>query len=45
MIMLLATREAVMGAFRLPPVLRGVGWLATGVMAAAAAGMFATMGH
>ncbi len=45
MIMLLATREAVMGAFRLPPLLRAVGWLATGVMAAAAVGMFATMGR
>ena len=45
MIMLLATRKAVMGAFRLPPMLRTIGWLATGVMAAAAVGMFATMGH
>ncbi len=45
MIMLLATRRDVMGRFALPPLLRTVGWLATGVMAAAAIGMFATMGR
>ena len=45
MIMLLAGRTVVMGAFRLPPLLNAVGWLATAVMAAAALGMFATMGH
>jgi NRAMP (natural resistance-associated macrophage protein)-like metal ion transporter len=41
--MLLACREAVMGEFTLGPVLKGVGWLATGIMAAAALGMFATL--
>ncbi|WP_158913229.1 NRAMP family divalent metal transporter [Caulobacter sp. S45] len=45
MMMLLARRHDVMGRFTLPPLLRGIGWLATAVMAAAAIGMFATMGH
>ena len=44
MLMLLAARKAVMGAFVLPPLLRVLGWIATSVMAAAAIGMFATMG-
>jgi hypothetical protein len=34
-----------MGKFRLPLLLRTVGWAATLVMAAAAIGMFATMGE
>jgi Mn2+/Fe2+ NRAMP family transporter len=44
MIMLLASRRAVMGDFGIRAGLRTVGWLATVVMAAAAVGMFATMG-
>ncbi len=44
MIMLMASREQVMGAFALPPVLKTFGWLATAVMAVAAVGMFATWG-
>jgi NRAMP (natural resistance-associated macrophage protein)-like metal ion transporter len=44
MIMLLATKPKAMGRFVLPPILKTVGWVATAVMAAAAAGMFATMG-
>ncbi|MGC1302744.1 MAG: divalent metal cation transporter [Caulobacteraceae bacterium] len=44
MMMLLARRRDVMGQFIVPPVLRAVGWIATAVMAAAAIGMFATMG-
>ena len=44
MMMLLAGRADVMGRFRLPPVLQAVGWVSTAVMAAAAVGMFATMG-
>ena len=44
MIMLLASRKAAMGAFKLRGVLKYVGWLATAVMTAAAIGMFATMG-
>jgi Mn2+/Fe2+ NRAMP family transporter len=43
MIMLMASREKVMGAFALRPVSR-FGWLATAVMTAAAFGMFATWG-
>ena len=42
MIMLMACRRQVMGEFTLSPWLRTFGWLATIVMAAAAAGMFAT---
>jgi hypothetical protein len=34
-----------MGQFTVGPVLNGFGWLATGVMALAAIGMFATMGY
>ena len=43
MLLLIAGRRDVMGDFTLPPVLKGVGWVATAVMAAAAVGMFATM--
>jgi NRAMP (natural resistance-associated macrophage protein)-like metal ion transporter len=43
MMLLIATRRDVMGNFVLPPILKTVGWLATAVMAVAAAGMFATM--
>jgi Mn2+/Fe2+ NRAMP family transporter len=39
----LASREAVMGQFKLGRVLKISGWLATGVMALAAVGVFATM--
>jgi NRAMP (natural resistance-associated macrophage protein)-like metal ion transporter len=41
--MLLASRQTVMGEFTLGPILKAIGWLATAVMAAAAVGMFATM--
>lgn len=44
MMMLLGSRRDVMGRFVLPMPLRVVGWLATAVMAVAAAAMFATMG-
>jgi NRAMP (natural resistance-associated macrophage protein)-like metal ion transporter len=44
MIMLMASREKVMGQFTLTPWLKTLGWLATVVMAAAAIGMFATWG-
>ena len=44
MIMLMASRRAVMGEFALTKRLVVLGWLATGVMGAAAAGMFATWG-
>ena len=44
MMMLLSSRNAVMGRFVLPRPLKVVGWLATAVMAAAAIGMFATLG-
>jgi NRAMP (natural resistance-associated macrophage protein)-like metal ion transporter len=44
MIMLLGSRRTVMGQFTLTPWLKALGWLATAVMAAAAAGMFATWG-
>lgn len=40
--MLMSANRAVMGDFRLPPVLKSMGWIATTVMLAAAAGMFAT---
>lgn len=42
--MMMASNKAAMGAFTLPPILRGIGWLATIVMGAAAVGMFATWG-
>ena len=41
-IMLLASRRAVMGTFTLPLRLRVLGWTATAVMAAITVGMFAT---
>jgi NRAMP (natural resistance-associated macrophage protein)-like metal ion transporter len=44
MIMLLASRKSCMGEFSIRADLKVVGWLATAVMAAAAVGMFATMG-
>jgi NRAMP (natural resistance-associated macrophage protein)-like metal ion transporter len=44
MIMLMASRRKVMGQFVLSPLLKGLGWLATGVMAAASVAMFATWG-
>jgi len=45
MMMLLASRPKVMGRFALTRGLKIVGWLATAVMAVAAIGMFATIGH
>src|SRR6201996_6876996 len=45
MMMLLTVRPKVMGRFTLPLGLKVVGWAATVVMAAAAVGMFATMGQ
>ncbi|HEX3554334.1 MAG TPA: Nramp family divalent metal transporter [Thermoanaerobaculia bacterium] len=44
MIMLVASRRSAMGDFKVHAGLKAVGWLATAVMAAAAVGMFATMG-
>ncbi len=44
MMMLLSSRDAVMGRFVLPAPLKMVGWLATAVMGVAAIGMFATWG-
>ena len=44
LIMHLASNKAAMGGFRLHTGLKVVGWLATLAMAAAAVGMFATMG-
>jgi NRAMP (natural resistance-associated macrophage protein)-like metal ion transporter len=44
MIMLMASRQRVMGEFTLTPWLNTLGWLASAVMAAAAIGMFATWG-
>jgi Mn2+/Fe2+ NRAMP family transporter len=40
--MVLASREDVMGRFVIRPRLRRLGWIATGVMAVTVAGMFAT---
>ena len=45
MMMLLASRESVMGEFKLHPGLKIMGWLSTAVMAAAAVGLFATWGQ
>jgi Mn2+/Fe2+ NRAMP family transporter len=45
MMLLLARRRDIMGQFTLPTLLRTIGWIATAVMAIAAIGMFATMGH
>jgi len=42
MIMIMASQRRIMGEFALKPWLKGLGWIATAVMAAAAAGMFAT---
>ena len=44
MIMHLASHKAAMGEFKIHLGLKAIGWLATAVMAAAAVGMFATMG-
>ena len=44
MIMLMASRKAVMGQFTLTKRLAVLGWLGTAIMAAAAIGMFATWG-
>lgn len=44
LMMHLSSRRDIMGLFVLPPVLRAIGWMATAAMAAAAIGMFATMG-
>jgi Mn2+/Fe2+ NRAMP family transporter len=44
LIMHMASRKPVMGDFKLRAWLKTVGWIATAVMAAAAVGMFATMG-
>jgi NRAMP (natural resistance-associated macrophage protein)-like metal ion transporter len=44
MIMVMGSRQSVMGQFTLKPLLKTLGWLATLVMAAAAVGMFATWG-
>ncbi len=41
--MVLASRQDVMGAFVLPRLLKGLGWIATLIMAVAAVGMFATL--
>jgi Mn2+/Fe2+ NRAMP family transporter len=43
-IMLLASRKAVMRQFTLSPLLKTLGWLATAMMGGAAIGMFATWG-
>ena len=40
LMMLMSSNRAVMGDFRLPPILRIVGWLATAIMAAAAIALF-----
>jgi NRAMP (natural resistance-associated macrophage protein)-like metal ion transporter len=45
MIMVLASRKKVMGAFTLSRRLKVLGWSGTAVMAAVTAGMFATFGH
>jgi len=45
MIMILASRRKVMGAFTLSWRLKILGWGATGVMAAVTLGMFATLGR
>ena len=44
LIMAMASRKSVMGAFKLHSGLKTVGWIATAVMAVAAVGMFLTMG-
>jgi Mn2+/Fe2+ NRAMP family transporter len=45
LMMHLSSRRTVMGDFKLHWGLKTIGWLATAVMAAAAVGMFATMGQ
>ena len=45
MTMLLAANQVAMGKFTLPPMPKSVGWIATVLMAAAVAGMFATIGQ
>jgi Mn2+/Fe2+ NRAMP family transporter len=45
MTMALSMNPRAMGEFVLPPRLAVLGWLATAVMAAAALGMFATLGR
>lgn len=46
MILVMASSQRVMGKFaRLSPALRTIGWVATGVMGAAVAGLFATLGR
>jgi len=44
MMMLLGRNAKLMGKFTLPPMLHGLGWLATAVMAAAVVAMFLTLG-
>ena len=44
MMMIMSSRPSVMGRFAVRGLLKVVGWIATAVMAAAAVGMFATMG-
>ena len=41
--MVIATRQRVMGRFTLPPALRWMGWIATAVMALAALAMFGSL--
>jgi NRAMP (natural resistance-associated macrophage protein)-like metal ion transporter len=41
-LMIMSANRKVMGKFTLPPILKGVGWLATVVMAATVVSMFAT---
>lgn len=43
LMMLVGSREKLMGAFTLPTGLKAMGWFATAVMAAAVAGLFATL--
>jgi Mn2+/Fe2+ NRAMP family transporter len=43
MMMFISSNKNIMGKFAIKGVLRNVGWLATGVMAAAAIVMIATM--
>jgi len=42
LLMVLASRRSVMGQFHLSLPLKSMGWLATGVMALAAVGLFVT---
>lgn len=44
MMMLLSSNQAAMGHFRLPKLLKWLGWLSAAAMGAAAVGMFATWG-